>query len=1236
MADFKRSRLRHFDASGDGQPQLQAISPTAGLTAGGLAVTLSGYNFHVASDGAVPVVQIGGIAATSVVVVSKTSITCVTGAATEPGVFDVTVTVNGQVSTLVAAFTVYAPTIVSLSPAYGPLTGGTEVTIKGFNFDPAETYTVRFGGILATGLSVVDQQTIFVTTPNHALGRVDVVLFAGLVDLARLRNGFQYTLLTRGEDIRRTPGIIVRDALNNAPNTATFTIDGNSNMPLVGEKIEILDEADSDRRLFAGNVQTVTQVYEGLTNQLAWQVTVIDFTWLLNKYRPFGIYKNVSVSGIVKDLISRLAPGFSTDHVQTNLAKVTITFDGAWGFSQCLNALAEAIGGGHWFVDYDQDIHFFHVFPTDLIIPTAVSPITAMTVVEGAPIPSVFSYALGFYLFRSTNVFDNGVESALGPYSNAVALEGTNKITFTNIPVGAPAGVHAVVKRRLYYQFIGPGRITRLVRFAEINNNTTTGFTTWFGATGSTDTAVIALATSTPLPIVPRTVPPISSLAAPNVTGSANAIFKPQAPQFSTGSAAAAITPGLYAFKVTNIYRDGSESLPSPATAPVYLGGANFYNSAFLSSIPIGVTIGSNDVVARKIYASSGPTHQMTVTEAVPIIQTYIVTTVPPPVPSWPGQRVNGPKNGITFWPYYQPPTTYQEMTRVIGYKNTDRLLTVQDPPDWSPERTSMWYLLEDNTTTSATVGPGTGQGVPPDDGSGDIPVWPNPDGPSLEGDDLPEDITALNSLLLREGAGQPFAVTDDQSQIRNRVFVVGVGAVLLERAVAGDTTLRVAELGVFNPVGGEILVSGQRLSYENMEDIIGEGLLTLTDPLVQAIDAGSSVNIFFMAEDLDSQKERGLAELDTNGLPTDGVHEYMIVDTELRTQFQLYMRAYAELELFARPIKSINYSTRDPNTKSGKMVHIDLTDPPCFGDFLIQDVTIDQIHDENDQLMPRYTVTASPVKFDLPDLLLSLLGGNTKGSPINSGSANFDFGGSLDSPAADTAMVQNAGERSFSMSRIANNAVVTIGKAIVISGVVTFVVEDRAYWEKVTTGAVIGNSASARLGTDFAFDHLPLSRMRVKTGSSVLANRLFCGVTAGGGFQDQDAQSSASLLSVGVMYSTPRGDSGWRPFTWDGVTFTVYPAIMTVIADTEYLLEVKVAELTSAGGNAVITLRRFNGGSSYDTFSQTLPLSNQYTTAINTGNSSLCGPEFTVFTREAVTKYIQWSNAYIEGGRPF
>jgi outer membrane protein OmpA-like peptidoglycan-associated protein len=94
-------------------PTVGSITPSDGGIAGGTAITITGNNFAAGAS-----VSIGGVAATSVVVVSSTSITAVTPAHAVGGA-DVSVTVSGVRGSMINGFiyhsTPSAPTMTTLS-----------------------------------------------------------------------------------------------------------------------------------------------------------------------------------------------------------------------------------------------------------------------------------------------------------------------------------------------------------------------------------------------------------------------------------------------------------------------------------------------------------------------------------------------------------------------------------------------------------------------------------------------------------------------------------------------------------------------------------------------------------------------------------------------------------------------------------------------------------------------------------------------------------------------------------------------------------------------------------------------------------------------------------------------------------------------------------------------------------------------------------------------------------------
>ncbi len=149
-------------------PAITGITPNSGPQTGGTSITITGSGFTGATG-----VTVGGAPATGVTVVNDTTITATTPAGT-PGPANVVVQ-SPVADSGPGTFTYLAvPAIASLTPTYGPQTGGTTVTITGTGFTGATGVT--FGGAPGTAFTVVNDTTITVTTPAHAPGAVGVIV----------------------------------------------------------------------------------------------------------------------------------------------------------------------------------------------------------------------------------------------------------------------------------------------------------------------------------------------------------------------------------------------------------------------------------------------------------------------------------------------------------------------------------------------------------------------------------------------------------------------------------------------------------------------------------------------------------------------------------------------------------------------------------------------------------------------------------------------------------------------------------------------------------------------------------------------------------------------------------------------------------------------------------------------------------------------------------------------------
>jgi hypothetical protein len=82
----------------------------------------------------------------------------------------------GQDHSIIASFGIDPPAFTSISPASGPIAGGTPVTITGTNFVSGGSFGITIGGTAATGVVLVDSSHITAFTPAGIAGARDVMI----------------------------------------------------------------------------------------------------------------------------------------------------------------------------------------------------------------------------------------------------------------------------------------------------------------------------------------------------------------------------------------------------------------------------------------------------------------------------------------------------------------------------------------------------------------------------------------------------------------------------------------------------------------------------------------------------------------------------------------------------------------------------------------------------------------------------------------------------------------------------------------------------------------------------------------------------------------------------------------------------------------------------------------------------------------------------------------------------
>ena len=173
-------------------PTLSTNSPTLGTTNGGTIVTLTGANLLGTSR-----VNLG-TTTVSFTVISDSKIRFTTPA-TSAAVVDIGVVTAGGSATLSNGieFTSSAliPVITSITPATGPIAGGTTVTVIGqfFSGSYSDSISAAINGVSGSAIVLIDDSTFTFVTPAHPAGvGLDFSVFTG-GGLGILMGAFTYT-----------------------------------------------------------------------------------------------------------------------------------------------------------------------------------------------------------------------------------------------------------------------------------------------------------------------------------------------------------------------------------------------------------------------------------------------------------------------------------------------------------------------------------------------------------------------------------------------------------------------------------------------------------------------------------------------------------------------------------------------------------------------------------------------------------------------------------------------------------------------------------------------------------------------------------------------------------------------------------------------------------------------------------------------------------------------------------
>lgn len=165
-------------------PDITAVTPNAGPLAGSTALVITGTNFRT---GATVLVGTASCAVTSL---TATQIDCTTSA-NVAGTYAVTVTnTDTQTDSELAAFTYQpAPTVTSVSPAYGAVGGLTNVVVNGSGFSGVTAVTI---GGNTCNITAQTATTVDCTTTAGTAGPAGVTVVNGDGQITTLAAAYTY------------------------------------------------------------------------------------------------------------------------------------------------------------------------------------------------------------------------------------------------------------------------------------------------------------------------------------------------------------------------------------------------------------------------------------------------------------------------------------------------------------------------------------------------------------------------------------------------------------------------------------------------------------------------------------------------------------------------------------------------------------------------------------------------------------------------------------------------------------------------------------------------------------------------------------------------------------------------------------------------------------------------------------------------------------------------------------
>jgi hypothetical protein len=706
--------------------------------------------------------------------------------------------------------------------------------------------------------------------------------------------------------------LTIHDQLNEVPNTCTCTVQGDR--PLEGAELIIAyGSANNPARLFAGRILRVTQLYVAAKpSNVLWQVEGIDYTWELNRRIIVAKYTNQSASAIAADLVASWAPAGFTTAIAAGLPVLDeISFTNT-PLMDALTQLATRIGG-YASCDYFKAIGLW-------ITPPGTPPL-ALTPTH----PSLQEFQVTRDL---SQVVTRALVEGGGVTALALVAPGETRLPVEDITWYPPSGYVVSGPQRLAYTgtvaggggaFVGAGAapstgpIVQTASGAGLPAGTYKYAYTWVTNAGAT----------IPSPLTPITT---GQIAPPT-----------KAPVLHDGNGpndAGYLVPGAQ-YRVVYAYGIDNGSWPPTAVTSVSPSSAHAADSY--------------GTISADVWAPPTPAETALVTHVHAYIthpnqsspyyyaQSWQFSTQPPPGYGPIGIVLKNYTNGI------QAPTSNTTSINAVTLSGiaVGPTGTIARNVYRTPVNSAALKLLTTlaNNTAATLPAPDT----TPDASLGAAPPTADTSGLNPSGGV----ILAGASSILVSSVG-PFGTTG-WARVGNQILrYKGATTSTLTGIPATGPGAITSSIGY----GQEIIVAPQLFGIPAS----GPGAIRYQ------ILPGDEVNLLVIVDDAAAQD--ALQAL----LGGDGVVEEYQQDRRIN-RAEAQARADALLELKGPILETYRYRSRDPGTRSGTTITVDLPAPTdVHGTYEIQDVTISGFLGTDEY--PVYDVTASSRRFTFEDLL--------------------------------------------------------------------------------------------------------------------------------------------------------------------------------------------------------------------------------------------------------------------------